>query len=171
MTLELEDVVLVLNGNYEPLHVCSVRRALGLLLSEKAQLVLNGRGYVHTVRTRFPVPSIIRLRYVVRRPRPHIRLSRREIFRRDNYTCQYCGRQTSRLTIDHVIPRERGGRTEWTNVVTACPECNQRKGNRTPQEAHMQLRRPPQPPPNTALYRFQHYLHLHQEWRPFLEGW
>lgn len=171
MPVQLEDVVLVLNGNYEPLHVCTVRRALGLLMSDKAQLVLNGRGYVHTVHARFPVPSIIRLRYVVRRPRPQVRLCRREIFRRDDYTCQYCGRRSARLTVDHVIPRERGGRTEWTNVVTACSECNQRKGNRTPQEAHMPLLHTPKPPPNTALYRFQHFLAIHQEWRPFLEGW
>ena len=171
MTVGLEDVVLVLNGNYEPLHVCTVRRALGLLLSEKAHMVMNGRGYIRTVRTRVPVPSIIRLRYIVRRPYPRVKLTRREIFRRDNYTCQYCGRKSSRLTIDHVVPRERGGRTVWTNVVTACPECNQRKGNRTPQEAHMRLLRTPTPPPNTALYRFQRYLDLHHEWQPYLEGW
>ncbi len=171
MSVQLDDVVLVLNGNYEPLHVCTVRRALGLLLTAKAHLIVNGRGYIHTVRERIPVPSVIRLTYVVRRPRPRIRLSRREIFRRDGYTCQYCGRSSARLTIDHVIPRERGGRTEWTNVVTACPECNQKKGNRTPQEAHMQLLRPPAPPPNHALYRFQRYLEMHSEWRPYLEGW
>ncbi len=167
----LDDVVLVLNGNYEPLHVCTVRRAMGLLWQRKAQLVLNGRGYIHTVNARFPIPSVIRLNYIVRRPRPRIRLSRREIFRRDNYTCQYCGKQGPPLTIDHVIPKERGGPTTWTNVVTACPTCNHRKGNRTPQEAGMPLRRPPQPPPNYALYRFQHYLQAHEEWRPFLEGW
>ncbi len=171
MSVRLDDVVLVLNGNYEPLHVCTVRRALGLLLTDKAHLIVNGRGYISTVKERIPVPSIIRLTYVVRRPHPRVHLNRREIFRRDRYTCQYCGRQTSRLTIDHVVPRERGGRTEWTNVVTACPECNQKKGNRTPQEAHMRLLRPPMPPPNTALYRFQRYLESHHEWRPFLEGW
>ncbi len=171
MTVGLDDVVLVLNGNYEPLHVCTVRRALGLLLTEKAHLVVNGRGYIRTVRTQVPVPSVIRLRYIVRRPYPQVKLTRREVFRRDGYTCQYCGRQSSRLTVDHVVPRERGGKTVWTNVVTACPECNQRKGNRTPQEAHMRLMRPPAPPPNTARYRFQRYLGLHQEWEPYLEGW
>jgi len=134
-------------------------------------MVMNGRGYIRTVRTQVPVPSIIRLRYIVRRPYPQVKLTRREIFRRDNYTCQYCGRKSSRLTIDHVVPRERGGQTVWTNVVTACPECNQRKGNRTPQEAHMRLLRPQAPPPNTALYRFQRYLDLHREWQPYLEGW
>lgn len=167
----LDDVVLVLNGNYEPLHVCTVRRAIGLLWKKKAHLVLNGRGYISTVREAVPIPSVIRLNYVISRPRSPVRLTRREVFRRDNYTCQYCGRQVSHPTIDHVIPRERGGTTTWTNVVTACPECNYRKGNRTPQEAHMCLLRPPSPPPTHALYRFSRFLELHNEWRPFLEGW
>jgi len=163
--------VLVLNANYEPLGVCSVRRAVGLLFSARAHLVINGRGWLRTLGDPFPIPSVIRLTTMIRRPHPTIPLTKREIFRRDGYTCQYCGRMTSRLTIDHVIPRQRGGGYTWENLVTACPECNQRKGNRTPEEAHMPLLRRPKPPPRSALYRFRRYLPQHEEWRPFLEGW
>ncbi len=163
--------MLVLNANYEPLSVCSVRRAVGLLFSAKAHLVLNGRGWLRTLGEPFPIPSVIRLNAMIRRPRPTIPLTKREIFRRDGYICQYCGRPTARPTIDHVVPRQRGGGYTWENLVTACPECNQRKGNRTPEEAHMPLLRRPAPPPRSALYRFRRYLAQHEEWRPFLEGW
>ncbi len=168
---DLHAPVLVLNANYEPLNVCTVRRALNLLLVGKAHLVLNGRGEIHTTSQAFPIPSIIRLDYMVKRPRPRVKLTRYEVFRRDNFTCQYCGKRTSRLTIDHVIPRQRGGAYCWENLVTACPQCNMRKGNRTPEEAGMRLLRPPQAPPATALYRFGRYVHRYQEWVPFLEGW
>ena len=101
--------VLVLNANFEPLNVCTTRRALGLLVSGKAEMLLNGRGSVHTIRQDYPRPSIIRIDHMIHRPRPRVRLSKREIFRRDNYACQYCGSKTGRLTIDHIIPRHRGG--------------------------------------------------------------
>lgn len=163
--------MLVLNANYEPLGVCSVRRAVGLLFASKAHLVLNGRGWLRTLGEPFPIPSVIRLTAMIRRPRPTIPLTKREVFRRDGYICQYCGRLTTRPTIDHVIPRQRGGGYTWENLVTACPACNQRKGNRTPEEAHMPLLRRPGPPPRSAMYRFRRYLTQHAEWRPFLEGW
>ncbi len=163
--------VLVLNLNYEPLGVCTARRAVGLLLVGKARMVLNGRGVLRAAQGTIPLPSVIRLTYYVHRPRPTIPLTKREIFRRDNYTCQYCGRQGGKLTLDHVIPRHRGGTFSWENLVTACAACNQRKGDRTPEEAGMPLLRPPGPPPQSALYRFQRYLEEHAEWRPFLEGW
>lgn len=163
--------VLVLNANYAPLNVCSTRRALSLYLSGKAEMLLNGRGYIHTVRKRFPRPSVIRLGYMVKRPRPHVRLTKREIFRRDHFTCQYCGARTTPLTIDHVIPRHMGGGHTWENMVTACPRCNLKKGGRTLAQAHMHLQKQPAEPRATALYLFGTYLARNEIWRPFLEGW
>jgi 5-methylcytosine-specific restriction endonuclease McrA len=163
--------VLVLNANFEPLNVCNTRRALCLLVAGKAEMLLNGRGYVRTVRLTIPRPSIIRLGYMVRRPRPRVRLTKREIFRRDSFTCQYCGRQASRLTIDHVLPRHRGGEHTWTNLVTACSECNLRKGGRTLQETRIRLLRPPAEPHPTATYLFARHLPDNETWEPYLHGW
>jgi 5-methylcytosine-specific restriction endonuclease McrA len=163
--------VLVLNANFQPLHVCDTRRALHLIIGGKARMVADGRGYIHTVSTSFPIPSVIQLQRMIHPPRPIPHLSKREIFRRDNFTCQYCGRQTPRLTVDHVIPRYRGGLHSWTNLVAACPTCNRRKGGRTLAEARMRLRRIPREPPHSALYVFGRYLSDTKEWRIFLEGW
>jgi 5-methylcytosine-specific restriction endonuclease McrA len=163
--------VLVLNANFQPLHVCDTRRALHLIIGGKARLVANGRGVIHTVRLSFPIPSVIQLQKMIHPPRPIPHLSKREIFRRDEYTCQYCGRQTPHLTVDHVVPRYRGGIHAWHNLVAACPSCNRRKGGRTLVEARMKLRRIPREPPRSALYLFGHYLPNCSEWRTFLEGW
>ena len=163
--------VLVLNANYEPLNVCDTRRAVGLLVTGKAMMVANGRGYIYTSRTRFPKPSVIRLASMVHRPRPRVKLTKREVFRRDNFTCQYCGRQTSHLTIDHVIPRHRGGGHRWDNLVAACPQCNRQKGGRSSAEAHMPLRRRPAEPSPTAYYLFGRHLQDNEDWREFIEGW
>ncbi len=163
--------VLVLNANFEPLNVCNTRRALGLLVAGKAEMVANGRGYVATPRLRYPRPAVIRLGCMVRRPRARVTLSKREVFRRDDFTCQYCGRQSGRLTIDHLIPRYRGGSHAWTNLVTACATCNRHKGGRTVAEAHMVLRRPPGEPPASAAYLFGRYLAENQQWVQFVAGW
>ena len=163
--------VLVLNLNYEPLNVCSVKRALVLVVVGKAEVLENSRGVIRTPSTTFPCPSVIRLAYMIHRPRPRVKLSKKEIFRRDNYTCQYCGRKTANLTVDHVIPRHYGGKHEWENLVSACPECNRKKGGRTLQEANMRLIRRPFEPKATAAYLFGRYLEHNGEWRKFLEGW
>jgi|UniRef100_A0A7C4KKS2 5-methylcytosine-specific restriction endonuclease McrA len=163
--------VLVLNANYEPIHVCDLRRALGLLMTEKATLVVNGRGYIQSVHLSLPIPSVIRLQKMIHRPRPRLKLTRREVFRRDNFTCQYCGKRTPELTIDHVIPRHLGGQHNWMNVVTACPACNHRKGGRTPEEAGMKLLHPPTEPPASAQYIFGRHLDECREWAEFLTGW
>jgi 5-methylcytosine-specific restriction endonuclease McrA len=163
--------VLVLNANYEPLHVCDTRRALHLIIGGKARMVINGRGYVHTVRTSFACPSVIQLQKMIHPPRPFPHLSKKEIFRRDGYICQYCGRHTLHLTVDHVIPRYRGGTHAWENLVAACPPCNRTKGGRLLEEAHMRLRTLPHEPPRSALYLFGHYLDDFSEWRTYLEGW
>ena len=165
------DPVLVLNANFEPIHVCTTRRAIGLILNGKASLVLNGRGEIKTVSRIYPRPSIIRLEKMIRRPRPTIRLTKREVLRRDEYTCQYCGLHTIHLTIDHVIPRRLGGRHTWENLVAACPTCNHHKGGRTTDQAQMRLLRPPSEPPSSAHYLFSRHLHDNQDWLPFIQGW
>ncbi|HET7012180.1 MAG TPA: HNH endonuclease [Anaerolineales bacterium] len=167
----MNEPVLVINANYEPLNVCTTRRALGLLLAGKAEMLANGRGYVRTVRLTVPRPSVIRLGAMVKRPTPRVRLTKRELFRRDSHTCQYCGQRLGRLTIDHVVPRHRGGEHIWSNLVTACPTCNLRKGGRTLQEAHMHLLRAPREPRATAGYLFGPLLESNVDWTPFIEGW
>lgn len=167
----MNEPVLVLNQNFEPLNVCDTRRAMVLIVVGKAEVLQNGRGVIRTPSTVFLRPSVIRLNYMIRRPRPRPRLTRREVFRRDNYVCQYCGQPTQEPTIDHVVPRHRGGQHTWENLVTACPRCNRRKGGRTVQEAGMQLLRLPQVPPSSYRYLFGQYMEAKQEWTQFIEGW
>jgi 5-methylcytosine-specific restriction endonuclease McrA len=160
--------VLVLNQNYEPLNVCRTQRAIGLLISGKAEMLLDSRGYICTPTTKIPRPSVIRLTNQVRRPRLRVALTRRAVFRRDHFTCQYCGVQSNHLTIDHVIPRHRGGAHTWDNVVSACPACNRKKGGKTLEEARMVLRRKPREPSATPRALFGHYLAENSDWMPFL---
>jgi len=168
---KLDSPVLVLNLSYEPLNVCNVKRAIVLTVVGKANVLENSRGYIHTPSMAIPLPSVIKLNRIVHRPRPRVKLTKREIFRRDNYTCQYCGRKTKHLTVDHVVPRHYGGEYCWENLVSACPACNRRKGSRTLEEAHMGLIRQPYKPKATARYLFGHYLEENEGWRKFIEGW
>lgn len=163
--------VLVLNANFEPINVCTTRRAITLILDGKASLVMNGRGEIKTVARTYPRPSIIRLEKMIKRPRPTVRLTKKEILRRDDYTCQYCGQRSPFLTVDHVIPRHLGGEYSWENLVAACPACNHRKGSHTPEQVNMRLLRQPKAPPANALYLFGRHLALNQEWLPFMSGW
>ncbi len=165
------DPVLVLNANFEPIHVCDLRRAVNLMLNGKASLVLDGRGEIKTVSRSYPRPSIIRLDKMVHRPRPGVRLTKREILRRDEYTCQYCGQRPAHLTVDHVLPRHLGGKHTWENLVAACPTCNHRKGGRTIEQAQMHLLRLPGQPPASARYLYAHHLRNNLDWLPFVEGW
>ena len=167
----LNEPVLILNVNFEPLHVCNTKRAMSLLMAGKAELILNGRGIIRSASAEFELPSIIKLQHMIRRPRPHITLSKREVLRRDDYTCQYCGRRSYHLTIDHIVPRHAGGAHSWTNLVAACSACNRRKGGRTPEQAGMQLLRPPYEPSSSAAYRFGRLLEHRQEWEPYISGW
>lgn len=171
MVLSVFTPVLVLNANFEPLNVCTTRRAIGLVLGGKANLVLNGRGIIRTVSRSYPRPSIIRLDRMIKRPRPRIRLTKREVLRRDDYTCQYCGRHLPYLTIDHVLPRRLGGQHSWENLVAACPPCNHLKGGRTIEQARMRLLRSPKEPPSSAVYLFARHLKENEDWVPFIEGW
>jgi 5-methylcytosine-specific restriction endonuclease McrA len=167
----MHEAVLVLNANFEPIHICTMCRAIGLILSGKANLVMNGRGEIRTVSRIYPKPSIIRLARMVKRPRPQVRLTKREVLRRDNYTCQYCGKRSIHLTVDHVFPRRLGGRQTWTNLVAACPSCNHRKGGRTLEQAGMYLRCLPEEPPTSMQYFFARHVAANNDWLPFLEGW
>jgi len=167
----MSDQVLVLNANFEPINICDLRRAFGLILTEKATLVSNGRGYFYSINQKFPIPSVIRLQRMVHRPRAQVHLTRKEIFRRDHYTCQYCGHHSSNLTIDHVIPKRLGGEFSWENLVTACSVCNHKKGGRMVHDAGMKLLRIPKPPPANAMYIFARSNFTDEEWLPFLQGW
>ena len=139
--------VLVLNATYEPINVCSVRRAAVLLLKAKAELVEHSSWELRSEHTALPRPVVIRLVSYVRIPRDtHGRkITRRAVFARDGWTCQYCGSR-SNLTVDHVIPRSKGGESSWENIVASCAPCNRRKGDRTPRQAGMHPRRAPRTP-------------------------
>lgn len=159
--------VLVLNQNYQPLNVCNARRAFVLMGHGKAELLVNGLGYVRTVSQRFPIPSVIRLIYMVKRPLVRRRLSRRAVFYRDGFRCQYCGKEAKNLTLDHIIPRSRGGSHDWENVVSACIPCNHGKAGSTLKEAHMKLLKEPKAPRPNPYYMFHHRSIL-DEWRQFM---
>ena len=163
----VQSPVLVLNQNYEPLNLCQVRRAIVLVGRGKAEQLVDGDSEIHTSTVAFPAPSVIRLIQMVKRPFFQRRLSRRDLFIRDDFTCQYCGKDERAMTIDHVMPRFRGGVHSWENVVTACIPCNHRKAGRTPREANMKLARVPRAPRPNPYYLF-HRRSLRDEWRPFI---
>jgi 5-methylcytosine-specific restriction endonuclease McrA len=139
--------VLVLNASYEPLNVCTVRRALVLLLKEKAEVLEHGDGVLRSETMRLDRPEVIRLVSFVRVPRDihRRRITRKAVLARDGWTCQYCGSDRPSLTVDHVIPRSRGGESVWENIVASCAPCNRKKGNRLPHEIRMRNPRPPGP--------------------------
>jgi 5-methylcytosine-specific restriction endonuclease McrA len=165
--------VLVLNQNYEPLNVCNVRRAIVLVIDGKAEILEAHDTWVASASRQFPSPSVIRLVYLIRRPRPRVKLTRREVFIRDEFTCQYCGRQAGELTIDHVVPRSRGGVHSWDNLVSACKSCNHRKGGKSLGEARMNLRRQPFEPSAGVYYTIQRRLDtaVINGWEKFLPGY
>lgn len=138
--------VLVLNTTYEPINVCSGKRAIVLLLKGKAEVLEAGSQRMRSESFQIVLPLIIRLRSYVKVPRGEgRRISRRAVLARDGYRCQYCG-STRHLTLDHVVPKSRGGGTSWENVVTSCAPCNTHKGSRLPHEAGMALHAKPHPP-------------------------
>lgn len=163
--------VLLLNANYQPLNVCSTKRAIGLMISDKATMLENGRGFIRSVNFNFPAPSVIRLGRMIKRPHPTVKLTKSEVFRRDQYTCQYCGKRTKELTIDHIIPRSKDGSHTWVNLITACPKCNLYKGGRTAKEANMKLLSKPKVPSASAGYLFGKHLEDNSTWAPYIEGW
>ena len=141
----LSNAVLVLNASYEPIHVCSVKRALVLVCKGAAMVEEHSSRLLRTARGALPMPAVIRLVHYRKVPRRAPAVSRRGILLRDNFTCQYCqgSLSSARLTLDHVLPKSRGGRSSWENLVACCYACNNRKGNKTPGEASMALARAP----------------------------
>ena len=163
-----DSLVLLLNQNFEPLTVCSAKRALIMMIADKAEMVEGDGEYVHTVRTAYRLPVIVRLKKMVQTNRLRmVKLSKHNIIRRDNRTCQYCGRRDGPMTIDHVIPRSLGGRDTWHNLVCACPDCNNIKGDRLPEEAGMRLMKLPREP-HYSRFMFNRDL-IHKSWKPYLK--
>lgn len=159
--------VLVLNADYLALSVCSVERAMVLVFLQKAELVADRADRaIRSARAQHPWPTVIRLSRYIRVPYRRVLLTRRNVLRRDGHTCQYCGSE-DRLTLDHVLPRSRGGRDAWDNLVTACTPCNNRKANRTPEEAGMPLARRPFRPSH-VMYMRDLVGTLDDTWKPYL---
>ncbi|MEX0594136.1 MAG: HNH endonuclease [Balneolaceae bacterium] len=159
--------VLVLNQDYQPLSICSVQRSMKLLFLEKADLLHDApERKIRTPSTEYVYPSVIRMRRFIRLPYHRIVLTRRNVMRRDRQTCQYCGTRSD-LTLDHVMPKSRGGKDTWENLVTACNRCNVRKGNRTPEEAEMPLEQEPYRPIHITFFR-DILGGVQEPWKPYL---
>lgn len=159
--------VLVLNQDFSPLTICTIQRAFLLIFLNKAEMLSSANGHkLRTVNREFPLPAVIRVNRYVKVPYKGVVLSRANIFKRDLHSCQYCGTNKD-LTIDHVMPKSRNGKTNWTNLVTACKRCNSRKGDFTPEEAGMPLKRAPFKP-NFVVFLRDHAGYDIEEWRPFL---
>ena len=158
---------LILNATYEPLSIVSARRAIVLVLRQKAVMVEESGDVWRSERTTHPLPSVIRLRAYVKVPYARrVALNRRAVFARDDHACQYCGTKAENL--DHVLPRSRGGPHTWENVVASCRRCNLRKGDRTPPEAGMALTRPPRAPRRHGWVLVNLGAPPHPSWRPYL---
>lgn len=145
--------VLVLNQDDSPLMVCSVQRAFVLVYMNKSELVRPANGHrIHSIAQSYPMPSVIRLNRYVNAPYKGVSLTRQNVFKRDNFECLYCGTHKD-LTLDHVMPSSRGGTHTWVNLATACKRCNARKGDYTPEEADMPLKRKPYKPSYSLFLR------------------
>ena len=158
---------LVLNQDFRPISVCSVKRAFVLVFMNKVEMVssFNGTKF-HTVDQEFNIPAVVRLQNYVNVPYRGVELTRLNVFKRDSHLCQYCGSKGD-LSLDHVLPRSRGGSSSWKNLVTACKPCNTRKGDETPEEANMSLASKPFKPSYLMFLRdFSGF--KYEEWKPYL---
>jgi 5-methylcytosine-specific restriction endonuclease McrA len=160
--------VLLLNFTYEALNVTNLRRAIKLIFMGKAEIVETQNGKVVRSQSQMiPIPSIVRLRYVVKRPHLEVPLTRKNVLLRNNYTCQYCGStERKNMTVDHIIPKSMGGKSTWENLVCACKECNARKRSRLPGEAQMKLLSRPRRPKLIPWRPFRK--EVPESWLPFL---
>lgn len=142
------DRTLLLNATFEPLAIVPWKKAVTLLFLQKVEVIREYDREVRSVTAQVPLPSVVKLRRFVRNNHTAVRFSRKNVFLRDDFTCQYCGKrlETKHLTCDHIVPRSRGGITEWTNIVTSCVRCNFKKGDKLPEEAEMLPRRKPTRP-------------------------
>lgn len=160
--------VLLLNQNYEPLSICTAKRAIVMAISGVVQIVERHESLgVRTVSRTFDLPTVIRLDRYVSAPRKRVLLNRKNILARDNHRCQYCDSPGPNLTIDHVKARRNGGEDSWENLVTACVKCNSKKGNNTPEQAGMRLAKTPKRPNRISFIR-QTAKSAHNSWRPYL---
>jgi len=159
--------VLVLNQDYNPLTVCTVNRAFLLVFLEKAELLQQEDGaYLRSVSHAYPKPTVIRIKNFILVPYRGVVLTRYNIFKRDHNQCQYCGTEKN-LTLDHLIPRSKGGKSSWKNLVTACKTCNARKGDNTLIEVGLVLLRPPIKPSYIMFLR-DTFGHIRKDWMPYL---
>ena len=163
--------VLVLNASYEPLNITTWRRAMVMMIKGKAESLEQDSS--RRIRPDTMLPTVIRLRQFVRVPFRELPLTRKNVLQRDNYCCQYCGYKGDKLSIDHVLPRSRGGNHTWENVTTACLHCNVIKGNRTPQEAKMLLTKNPYRPISSLNFEASKQIDSgkHREWGKYVIGW
>ncbi|MBI5326120.1 MAG: HNH endonuclease [Ignavibacteriae bacterium] len=160
--------VLILNQSYEPVSVCSAKKAIILIFLTKAEIVAKRDGkLVRSINLSMPFPSVIRLARYIKVPFKKIELSRRNILKRDGFRCQYCGTKSHELTIDHIIPKSRGGSDSWDNLVSACKSCNNKKADRTPEEAGIHLIKRPRRP-HHILFITQYMGKVDENWKPFL---
>lgn len=162
--------VLVLNSDYEPLNICNIRRAMSLVLLGKVDVLHQDSRMLHSISKDFTAPSVVRLKTHVRRPHPQLKLSRRSILARDNYTCQYCGYHGGDLTVDHIIPKRLGGPSTWENLVCCCKKCNGKKSDKTLAQFGQPLLRTPRKPkyvPFISLTKFISGTH-NEVWRDYL---
>lgn len=163
----LSSKVLLLNQNYEPMSVVTAKKAIILVFLQKVEIVEKRDTMIRSQHLALPLPSIIRLICYVRIPHKRVELTRKNILRRDGFYCQYCGTSKGPFTVDHVVPRTKGGWDSWENLVCACVRCNNKKGQRTPDEANMPLRRRPRRP--SHLFFIQHFIGASEEcWKPYL---
>ena len=163
----INEYVLVLNQNYDPLCVCMAKRAIILVLLGKAEIIDTYTDLVRTVSTVLPLPCVIRLTGFVKVPHHEVMLSRKNVLKRDGHQCQYCGTTKGPLTVDHVIPRRRGGEDNWDNLVCACQSCNSLKGDRALDQSELLLLRKPKAP--TKIHFIQDFIGVgHHSWRPYL---
>ena len=159
--------VLLLNQSYEPLMVIAAKRAIILLLTEKVECIENYQEYIHSVYLSLQLPSVIKLKQYAKIHRMEIILSRKNILKRDNYTCQYCGTSSVPMTIDHIISKNKGGVDSWDNLVAACVPCNAAKGNKSLNNLEMKLGKKPRKP--TTILHLQKYVkNIQHSWRPYL---
>lgn len=163
--------VLLLNITYQPLKIINWKKAITLLCLGKVEVIEEYGRDIHSVSFTIKLPSVVRLLRMVKRPKSPIKFSRQNIYARDRYKCQYCGSQfnTEELTYDHILPKSRGGKTEWENIVTCCVNCNRKKGGRTPKEAAMRLiRKPARPSWIPALRITIGYRDVPESWRDYI---
>ena len=160
--------VLVLNFTYEALNITSFQRAVKLLFSGKAEMIHNRDRVLYSPSWEIRMPSIIRMLYYIKRPMQKVALTKKNVLLRDDYTCQYCNVRGERMmTVDHVVPRSKGGPSTWENLVCACMRCNNRKNNRSPGDANMALKRKPKTPKYIPWIQVRRNT-LPDEWHKFL---